>query len=114
MTTIDRLASELKDVEASLHRNGKTHVRFHQQRKKRGNMSFTGGNGRICIQPVKAFYDVSLSGKGLAAEMTPVMRGFFKREHHGYKQSKQRQPYWRTADLEVVKCAINHYAKTRQ
>src|SRR5690606_11307933 len=78
MTTIDRLAAELRNVEASLRGGGKTHIGFHQQRKKRGNMSFTGGNGRICIQPAYDCYDVSLSGKSLTAEMGPVMRRLFK------------------------------------
>ena len=114
MTTIDRLADELRGFEETLQTSGKTHIKFHQQRKKRGNMSFTGGNGRICIQPAYSCYDVSLSGNSLFAEMASVMRDLFKHEHNGYKQSNERQPYWRTDDLEIVKSAIKHYAKTRR
>jgi hypothetical protein len=44
-------------------------IKFEQQPVKEENMSFTGGNGRICIQPFHSEYDISLSGKSIEKQM---------------------------------------------
>ena len=117
MNAIDLLAIQLKRLETALHESGKTHLKFNQQRIARENMSFSGANGRLWIQPVAGSYDVSLSGKALTAEMSPEMRSICGHECNGYKQTNKRlgkrdQPYWRVEDFALVRAAVERYSKT--
>ena len=82
-------------------------------------MSFSGGNGRIWIQPVSGSYDVSLSGKSLTAELQPQLESLFGAVCKGHKQPNERtgkleQPYWRTENLSLVEKAVHLYSKTRK
>ena len=119
MSQIDRLAAQLKSLERELHESGSTHVRLNQQRISRENMSFSGANGRIWIQPANGAYDISLSGRALVNELGPAIQSICGRQCDGYKQTNRRlgkadQPYWRVADFALVKAAAHLYAKTRK
>ncbi|MGY6214589.1 hypothetical protein ACW73L_05435 [Methylolobus aquaticus] len=119
MNQIDRLAELLKTLERTLHESGCSHLRFNQQRIAKENMSFSGANGRIWIQPVNGGYDISISGKGLTSEVTPALVTLCGRKCDGYKQTnkklgKAEQPYWRVTDFGVVKAAVELYAKTKK
>lgn len=92
-------------------------IAFNQQAKKKENMSLTGANGRLWIQPTTDGYDVSLSGKSLENEMTPFLTKLFNRREDGYKQSnasqgKLDQPYWRTSDFGLVRQTAIRYAQS--
>lgn len=118
MNAIERLAAHLKHLDSELHDAGKIHIRFNQQRVSKGNMSFSGGNGRIWMQPVANHYDLSLSGKALIAEMSSDMNLICGRACIGYKQTnkklaKQDQPYWRVQDFKLVRAAVDRYSKPR-
>jgi hypothetical protein len=89
-------------------------IKFEQQPVKEANMSFTGGNGRIRIEPFHSEYDISLYGKSIEKQMYQFMCDLCgKRE--GYKQTKpeSRQPFWRVTDFKLVEKAVYHYAKTK-
>ncbi len=90
---------------------------FNQQSVSKKNMSISGGNGRLWVQPVKDGYHVSLSGKSLVKEMSPFMRDLFKKKHDGFKQPNSKkgrldQPYWKTDDFEFVVRAVFFYSRT--
>ncbi len=117
MRATELLESQLRGLEAELHSNGQQHIRFNQQDVTKENMSFSGANGRIYIQPAPGGYDISLSGQSLTAEMTSLMRGICGKPSDGYKQTNQRigkqvQPYWRVHDFSLVREAVALYAKT--
>ena len=119
MNQVDRLAELLRTLERSLQENGYPHLRLNQQRISKKNMSFSGANGRIWIQPVNGEYDISLSGKALESELTPVLIGLCGRQCDGFKQMNKRlgrtdQPYWRVADFSLVEAAVQSYAKTKR
>ncbi len=118
MNATDQLAIQLKRLEAELHEAGKTHIKLNQQSVKKENMSFSGGNGRIWIQPVAGYYDISLSRKALVAELSSDMRSICGCDCAGYKQTnkklgKKDQPYWRVIDFKLVRAAVERYSKTR-
>ena len=96
---------------------GYSDIQFNQQPKYTENMSFSGCNGRIWIQPFHEEYDVSLSGALLEKEFTSEFNKLFNKDFDGYKQSNSNkgtytQPYWRTSDFFLVKAATQKYAKT--
>ena len=118
MNAVEQLAEQLKQLETELHREGKVFIRFNQQPVKKGNMGFSGANGRIWITTVKGCYDVCLSGHSLTRQMSPFMQQLVGRDCDGYKQSntkigKFEAPYWRVEDFALVRAAVRHYAKTR-
>ena len=92
-------------------------INFNQQNKTTSNMSLTGGNGRIWIQPHTEGMDVSISGQSLEKQMYGFMLSLFRRDCDGYKQRNatkgfKRQPFWRTSDFMQVKEVAFEYAKT--
>lgn len=110
-TTLISLMSEVNSG------NEVSKIQFNQQKKSTQNMSFSGCNGRIWIQPFNQAYDVSLSGASLEKELTSEFNKLFNNEFAGYKQSNSnegvyKQPYWRTSDFALVKAAVLKYAKT--
>jgi hypothetical protein len=118
MTPIVQLEKKLKDLETVLRERGETHIKFDQQPKVKENMYFVGGNGRMYIQPVADCFDISLSGKDLTKNLTGEMEKLCG-PRHGYKQAnkklgKQDQPYWRVIDFNLVKAALDLYAKTKK
>ena len=84
-----------------------------QQTVARKNMCFKGGNGRIWIQPTNDYWDVSLSGQSVEAELTPVFQKLFGRVNDGFKQTRPilMQPFWRTTDFRQVKEAALLFPK---
>ncbi|MGV0035200.1 MAG: hypothetical protein ACNYPE_09610 [Candidatus Azotimanducaceae bacterium WSBS_2022_MAG_OTU7] len=112
------LKSQLKKIVDDINAgNSSSRVEFKQQRKTTANMSVTGGNGRIYIQPSSIGYDVSLSGQSLERQMCSYMINLFGKNCDGYKQRNatqgfKRQPFWRTDDLSKVRKAIFHYASS--
>ena len=93
-------------------------IEFHQQEVNKQSMSFTGGDGRIYIRTVDAgrgeeSYDISLSGQSIQRNMSPYMENLCGRARDGYKQSSEKNPYWRVKDFDLVKKAVYHYAKTK-
>ena len=92
-------------------------IEFYQQKIEKRNMSISGGNGRLWVQPAKDGYYVSLSGRSLVKEMSPFMREIFKKKHDGYKQPNSKagrldQPYWKTDNFELVVRAVFCYSRT--
>ena len=92
-------------------------IEFYQQKMEKRNMSISGGNGRLWVQPAKHGYYVSLSGRSLVKEMSPFMREIFKKKHDGYKQPNSKtgrldQPYWKTDNFELVVRAAFYYSRT--
>jgi hypothetical protein len=49
---------------------GSLKMKFNQQQVSTGNMSLSGGNGRVWITPCSSGCDVSLSGKSLESELS--------------------------------------------
>ncbi len=88
-------------------------LKFNQQSVRRENMSLTGGNGRIWIQPSAIGYDVSLSGKSVEKELYETFKHIFGATHTGYKQSGS-QPFWRTENFSLVKKAVHAYSQTEK
>ena len=118
MNQTQLLARQLQRLEEQLNSSGGRGVKFHQQAVKQGNMSFTGGNGRIWISPAPGGFDVALSGKSLRVEMESVMNKLCGKICDGHKQTNRKigkldAPYWRVADFKLVESAVTHYAKTR-
>ena len=93
-----------------------SNIKFNQQKIKKENMSFSGGNGRIWIPPFHDQYDICLSGKSIEKQMYGFMQNLCGKEHDGYKQTKPEPhvPFWRVSDFKIVKKAVYHYAKTRK
>ncbi len=85
---------------------------FHQQVAKVRNMSITGANGRLYIQPAGYGYGVSVSGKAGEAQLHTTFRRIFGKENDGEKQSGS-QAFWKTDDINLVESAAMAYAKTR-
>jgi hypothetical protein len=118
MDAVEQLAEQLKQLETELHQEGKVFISFNQQQVKKGNMSFSGANGRIWITTVQGCYDVCLSGHSLTRQMSPFMRQLVGRDCHGYKQPNARlgqleAPYWRVENIALVREAVKHYAEAR-
>ncbi len=109
------LKSKLIKLEEEVNSNSVYNIKFHQQQVTKENMSFSGGNGRIGIQPFHSEYDISLSGKSVEKQMYKFMCDLCGKNHNGYKQTKPEpwQPFWRIADFKLVEKAVYHYAKTK-
>ena len=110
---LERLVNSINSTQGDLR------IKFNQQVKQTKNMSLTGGNGRLYVQPSTEGYDISLSGKSLENGMYGFMSGLCKKECDGYKQLNERlgkkdQPFWRVDDFNIVREAALHYAKTRK
>ena len=89
---------------------------FHQQDVSKKNMCVEGCNGKLWIEPMREWFDVSLSGQSLTIEKTPIMLAEFGLKH-GNKQSKpepSHQPYWRVYDFESVVRAVYLYADIKR
>ncbi len=114
---VDSLKLRLQELVGEVNATNAGCLKFHQQQKTEGNMSFIGGNGRLYVQPSSLGYDISLSGKSLEKEMYPFMRELCGSECTGYKQpnrsiGKKNQPFWRVESFELVKEAVYRYSKT--
>ena len=89
---------------------------YHQQDVSRKNMCVEGCNGKMWIEPMSNWYDISLSGQSLTLEMTGYMEQEFG-EKNGNKQSKpepSHQPFWRVDDFKLVEKAVFRYAGIKQ
>jgi len=98
----------LKLVEEINQSNSNYKIKFNRQVKQTKNMSFSGANGRLAVQPSSVGYDISLSGESIQKQMYGFMRNLCGKECDGYKQlntklGKYDQPYWRVADFSLVK-----------
>ena len=120
MDRVERLKRRLIALRDEINaHHGSEKVAFNQQDAEKANMSFSGCNGRIWIQPAPERYDVSLSGKSLEAQLTEPFNRLFGKPFDGYKQPNANkgtytQPYWRTSDFELVRQAAFKYADTRK
>jgi len=79
-----------------------SNIKFNQQRKKKGNMSFSGANGRIWINPFHEQYDISLSGKSIEKQMYDFMCNLCGKGSDGFKQTKPNQTRTICSLLESV------------
>lgn len=109
-----QLEKLVEDINAA---QGNAKIKFNCQVKQTKNMSISGANGRLAVQPSDDGYDISLSGKSIQKQMYPFMRDLCGKESDGYKQlnarlGKKDQPYWRIADFALVREAAFHYAST--
>jgi predicted HNH restriction endonuclease len=89
---------------------------YHQQDVTKKNMCVEGCNGKMWIEPMSNWYDISLSGQSLTLEMTGYMKQEFG-EKTGNKQSKpepSHQPFWRVDDFKLVEKAVFRYAGITQ
>ncbi|SFK48836.1 hypothetical protein SAMN04488079_11274 [Methylophaga sulfidovorans] len=99
--------------------NSNYKIKFNRQVKQTKNMSLSGANGRLGVQPSSVGYDISLSGKSIQKQMYSFMKELCNKECDGYKQlntklGKKDQPYWRVSDFSVVKKAAYNYATTSE
>jgi hypothetical protein len=106
MNAINLLAGKLQRLEAELQAKGHARLKFNQQRKTRANMSFSGGNGRLWIQPVAGCYDLSLPGHG--KNLRQASR-WLQANHR--RIGKQDQPFWRVENFDLVREAVEKYAR---
>jgi hypothetical protein len=118
MNQVDDLFAKLCALEVEINADSSL-IKLHQQKVKKENMSFTGGHGRIWIQPYADGYDISLSGQSLVSEMSPFMEQLCGRSCNGYKQTNRRigkteQPFWRIEKFHLVAQAVRHYAKIQR
>jgi hypothetical protein len=106
------LEKRLRAIEAEMHATGYSFIQLHQQTKRRENLSFSGGLGRIYVNPVFDEYDISLSGKLLIEKMFGYMT-FLCGSLYGNKQTKPlpHQPFWRVSDFSLIKKVVEHYSK---
>ena len=109
------LKSKLIKLEEEVNSNSVYNSKFHQKQVTKENMSFSGGNGRIWIQPFHSEYDISLSGKSVEKQMYKFMCDLCGKNHNGYKKNKPepRQHFWRVAGFKLVEKADYHFAKTK-
>lgn len=111
---IDELRKKLSSLAEEINA-GKARIKLHQQTKVRGNMSFSGGNGRIWVTPCSYGYDISLSGQSLQKQMYGFMKERVGRECDGFKQRNKdikNQPFWRVREFEIVHQAVIRYSET--
>lgn len=97
--------------------NSNFKIKFNRQLKQTKNMSLSGANGRLYVQPSLTGYDISLAGQSIQELMYPFMRDLCGKECDGYKQlnsklGKKNNPFWRVVDFALVKKAAYHYAAT--
>lgn len=108
---------KLKDLVAKINaQHPAIGLAYHQQDVSKKNMCVEGCNGKIWIEPMSNWYDISLSGQSLTLEMTSYMNQEFG-EKTGNKQSKpepSHQPFWRVDDFELVEKAVFRYAGIQQ
>lgn len=89
---------------------------YHQQNATKKNMCIMGCNGKLWIEPMSNWYDISLSGQSLTLEMTEYMEQVFGKKT-GNKQSRpepSHQPFWRVNNFELVEKAVFRYAGINQ
>ena len=116
----DVIKDQLEELVDSINsRLSSTRIEFNQQPKTKGNMSITGCNGRMFVQPSVEGYDVSLSGKSLENEMHDFLCKLFGKECDGYKQTntrlgKKSQPFWRVSDFQQVVEAVYRYTMSHR
>ena len=119
MMNIDTLKKQLECIVTVVNLSlPKDAIKFHQQSSNKKNMGVVGNIGTLWVQPTKKGFDVSLSGKDLEAKMYKYMRNLCKKDCDGYKQKNSRihkkdQPFWSTADIELVINAVFHYARLK-
>jgi uncharacterized protein with ParB-like and HNH nuclease domain len=104
--TKDRLEQLVEEINNLSSRK----IRFHQQAKVKKNMAIKGSNGTLYIQPTTTAYDICLYGQSLEAEMSSFMQSLCGNKCMGYKQSNNREPFWRVDDFEIVREAVFRYA----
>ncbi len=109
------LKNKLIQLESEVNSDFMHNIQFHQQKVTKENMSFSGGNGRIWIQPFHSGYDICLSGKSIEKQMYKFMCDLCGQNHTGYKQTKPEPhaPFWRVDDFKLVEKAVYNYAKTK-
>jgi len=118
MHPTDILKNKLTSLVEEVNQSKANHsIKFNQQAKKKENMSLSGANGHMWIQPSSEGYDVSLSGQSLEINLSPAMEKLFSKPCDGYKQTnndtgKITQPFWRTDSFKLVTQAAYKYAKT--
>ena len=112
----DILKNKLRQLESEIIASGASTLMLHQQPVTKENMSFSGGDGRIYVQPTSDGYDISLSGRSLEKQMLKFMTDLCGRSPDGFKQTKpdRHQPFWRVSDFGLVNKAVIHYSKTRK
>lgn len=113
---ISDLKQRLLELRDQVSITGKN-IELHQQEVKTKNLSFSGGNGRLCIKPNTEGYDISLEGQSIQKQMYPFMKELCGKECDGYKQKNTRlgqlnSPFWRVRDFDLVRKAVIHYAGT--
>jgi hypothetical protein len=117
MRNIETLKSQLKvlvdEVNSSL---GHSKLTFHQQKIRKINMSVTGGNGRLCINPTSDGYKIGLSGIPLTNEMYGFMCQLTGKSKHDIYEfpALEKLPKWRVDDFSLIKKAVHQYAKTNK
>jgi len=108
MHPTDILKNKLTSLVEEVNQSKANHsIKFNQQAKKKENMSLSGANGHMWIQPSSEGYDVSLSGQSLEINLSPAMEKLFSKPCDGYKQTnndtgKITQPFWRTDSFKLV------------
>ena len=109
------LRKKLEQLQTEVNTFGDNLIQLHQQDRTKGNLSFSGREGRIYVQPISEGYDISLSGKVLEEDMFPFMADLCGTPQDGYKQTRPnfRQPFWRTPNFDLVRKAVIHYSKTK-
>ena len=70
---------------------GKEILSFNQQSKVQENMSYSGCNGRLWIQPSIEGYDISLSGASVEKELTAIEKKIVSRKSKLSSSSKSSQ-----------------------
>lgn len=106
--TKGRLIKLIKKINSQL--EDPPFLEFHQQRIDKTHMAIKGGNGTLWINPKKKGYDIGLSGQSLENEMYDFMVNLCDSKHQGYKQTKERLPFWRVDDFWKVEKAAFRYA----
>mgnify|MGYP000016414442 CR=1 FL=1 len=118
MSKTEILKSKLIALVNELNESSTLILKFNQQVKTLENMSISGANGRLYINPTNVGYDVSLSGKSLEQNLHNAFKTLFNEDCTGYKQTNRNtgvitQPFWRTDDFSLVKQAALLYTKTK-
>ena len=70
---------------------GKEILSFNQQSKVQENMSYSGCNGRLWIQPSIEGYDISLSGASVEKELAAIEKKIASRKSRLASSSKSSQ-----------------------
>ena len=107
---IDATKEKLEQLVEEINLLSSRKIRFHQQAKVKKHMAIKGSNGTLYIQPTTTAYDICLYGQSLEAEMSPFMQSLCGNKCMGYKQSNNREPFWRVDDFRVVREAVFRYA----